>query len=84
MITVRCTINHYDKELNTCTAILLNGDVICIDPFVFCAIPLSNEEYESGKGFDVVGKTFLLTSYTVYIDGVVPHEGGMIEIKAGA
>jgi len=80
MITVRVKITDYDKASNTCTAQLLNGDIIELDPFVGCAIELTDEDYENNKGFDIVGKTYLLTEYTVYKDNVVPGEGGMLEI----
>lgn len=80
MITVRVEILDYDKASNTCTAQLLNGDIIEIDPFVACAIHMSDEDYKKGKGFDIVGNSYLLTEYMVYKESVVPSEGGMIAI----
>lgn len=80
MITFRIEVTDYDKETNTCKAILLNGDIVNFDPFVFCAFPMTDEEYENGKGFEVVGKKYLLTQFTVYTDQIAPHENGMIEI----
>jgi len=80
MITVRVKITDYDKTSNTCTAQLLNGDIIELDPFVSCAINMTDEEYESGKGFDIVGNNYLLTAYTVYKGNVVPHKGGMLPV----
>jgi hypothetical protein len=80
MITLRVKITEYNKERNVCTAELLNGDKIELDPFVSCAIPMDDDEYEAGKGFEFVGKEFILTEYTVYKQNVVPHENGMIEL----
>lgn len=80
MITVRLKVTNYDKASNTCTAQLLNGDIIELDPFVGCAINMTDEEYEKGKGFDIVGNNYILTEYTVYKENVVPSEGGMIAI----
>lgn len=80
MIALRVEIAEYDKESNTCKGILLNGDIIVIDPFVYCAIPLSDEDYEAGKGGDIVGNVYILTIYDVTKDGVYPNNGGMIEL----
>ncbi len=80
MIIVRVKITDYDKASNTCTAQLLNGDIIELDPFVGCAIDMTDDDYENNKGFDVVGNSYLLTEYTVYKEIVVPSEGGMIAI----
>lgn len=80
MITVRVKITEYDKASNTCTAQLLNGDIIELDPFVGCAIEMTDADYKKGKGFDIVGNSYLLTEYTVYKENVVPSEGGMIAI----
>lgn len=80
MITVRVKIISYDKDVNTCKAQLLNGDVIELDPYVGCAITLTDEDYHAGKGGDIVGQSFLLTKYTVYAEHVVPHEGGMVAV----
>ena len=80
MIPIRITISSYDKETNTCKATLLNGDVICLDPFVGCALELSDDDHEAGCGADVVGNTYILVEYTVYRESVVPSEGGMIQL----
>lgn len=80
MIPVKAEITEYSKEKNTCKAKLLNGDIIYLDPYVGCALPLTDEEYHNGEGYKLVGKTFILVIYTVYKDQVVPHENGMIEI----
>lgn len=80
MITVRLKVISYNKETNTCSAQLLNGDIIELDPFVSCAIYMTDEEYTGGEGFKIVGNNYLLTSYTVHPEHVVPHEGGMIAL----
>jgi hypothetical protein len=80
LITLRVLITDYDKTTNTCKGELLNGDIIYIDPFVSCALPLSDADYHLGKGANIIGKEYLLTHYTVYKDNVVPHENGIIEI----
>lgn len=80
MLTVRVKIIDYDKSSNTCTAQSLNGDIFELDPFVGCAISMTDDDYKKGKGFDIVGRSYLLTEYTVYRDNVVPDEGGMIAI----
>ena len=80
MISVRIKIISYDINRNTCTARLLNGDIIEIDPFVGCAIPLTSDDFRNGRGADCVGKDYLLISYSVDKNQVVPNEGGMIEL----
>ncbi len=80
MITVRIKIIDYDKASNTCTAQLLNGGIIEVDPFVSCAIKLSDKDYESDKGFEIIGNSYLLIEYHVYKESVTPSEGGMIKI----
>lgn len=80
MITVRVKITDYDKVSNTYKAQLLNKDIIELDPFVGCAIDMTDEDYEKGKGFDIIGNSYLLTGYIVYKERVVPSEGGMIAI----
>lgn len=81
MITIRVKITEYDKDSNTCKASLLNGDIITLDPFVGCAIRMTDGEYHDGVGYSLVGKTYLLYKYSVYPDYVVPHEDGMVEIR---
>ena len=80
MITLRVKITEYNKEKNVCTAELLNSDKIELDPFVSCAIPMTDGQYSSGIGFELVGKEFILIEYTVYKQNVVPHKNGMIEL----
>ncbi len=80
MITLRVKIKEYDKARNVCYAELLNGDKIELDPFVSCAIPLSDDEYTNNKGFECVGDEYLLIEYTVYKERVVPLKNGMIKL----
>ena len=80
MITVRLKVISYDKETNTCKAQLLNGDIVDFDPFVSCAVNLTDDDYHNGKGSEIVGKSFILTIYSVYPNNVVPHQTGMIEV----
>jgi hypothetical protein len=80
VIVLRVKIIDYDKERNTCKSQLLSGDIVELDPYVGCAIDLSDEDYEAGKGADIVGKDFILTEYTVYSHNVVPFKGGMIAV----
>ena len=80
MIALRVKITEYNKDRNACKAKLLNGDVVDLDPYVCCAIDLSDDDYETGKGADIVGNDYLLTEYTVYNDSIVPHAGGMIAL----
>jgi len=72
MLAIRIKIVSYDKTTNTCQAKLLNGDIFELDPFVGCAIEMTDEDYESGKGFDIVGRDYILTEYSVSKENVVP------------
>jgi len=81
MIPIQVKIISYDEMKNTCTAELQNGNKVEIDPYVGCAIALSDDDYRAGKGADIVGSSYVLTSYTVYPYGVVPHESGMVKVS---
>lgn len=80
MIPLQLTITGYDKAKHTCTALLQNGNSIELDPFVSCAIHLSDAEYDVGKGAALVGKQFVMTQYSVYSTAVVPHEDGFVPL----
>jgi hypothetical protein len=80
MIPLQVQIIAYDKQSNDCTGKLLNGNIISIDPFVGCAIKMTDEEYENNKGAELVGCIFILHSYSVYPTHVVPHENGMLQV----
>ena len=81
MIPIRVEITDYKRDTNTCTAKLLNGDYIELDPFVCCAIELTDTDYENGKANELVGDVFILTEYHVYKESVVPVEGGMLPVN---
>lgn len=81
MLTIRLKVTGYDKERNVCQAVLQNGDNVEFDPYVSCAIPLTDEEYADGGGAGIVGCEYLLTAFTVYKHVIVPHEDGLIMIK---
>jgi hypothetical protein len=85
MLPLRIVTKEYDKDKNIFKAILPSDEVVYFDPFVGCAISLSDDDYYSGKGFDYENKAFLLTEFSVqkwevtsYM--VVPSEGGIIEL----
>jgi hypothetical protein len=81
MIPLYVTITAYDINKNTCTATLDSG-IICkhFDPFVSCAIKQTDEQCKSGDGNLLIGKRYLMSSYSVYTDFIVPHEGGFTEV----
>ena len=80
MITLRVEIIEYDKETNLCKGRLLNGDIVVIDPFVYCALPLSDEDYDDDKGSDIVGNSYILTKFDVTPDDIYPNKGGMVAL----
>ena len=85
MLPLRLVTKGYDKDRNIFKAILPSDEVVYFDPFVGCAIELSDEDYASGKGYEYENKSFLLTEFSVqkwdvisYM--IVPSEGGIIEL----
>ena len=85
MLPLRLVTKEYDKDRNIFKAILPNDEIVYFDPFVGCAIELSDEDYVNDKGFEYVDKVFLLTDFSVerwdiitYI--IVPNEGGIVDI----
>ena len=76
--TLRIEIIEYNKKLNVCKGRLLNGDIVTVDPFCGCAIPLSDEDYKNGKAGDIVGNVYLLVDFHVGRDCITPYENGMI------
>lgn len=68
-------IISYDKSSNTCTGQNQYGELFEIDPFVGCAIYLSDIDYITDKGFEVIGNRYIMSGFTVYDTHVVPHEG---------
>lgn len=81
MIPVIIEITKYNESSNTCVAKLRDGSIINFDPFVGCAIPLTDDEYREGKAHALVGNSYLLIRYSVERNGVYPHEGGIMQIK---
>ncbi len=81
MLTIRLKVTGYDKGRNVCQAVLQNGDNVEFDPYVSCAIPLTDEEYVDGDGAGIIGCEYLLTEFTVYEHVIVPHQNGLIMIK---
>jgi hypothetical protein len=86
MLPLRLVTKEYDKDRNIFTAILPSSEIVYFDPFVSCAIELSDEDYINGKGFEYTNKTFLLTDFSVQrwdISSfmITPSEGGMIEMS---
>ena len=78
MIPLIVTITEFRKDTNDCVAVLENGKKIILDPFVSCAIPQTEEDYESDKGFELVGQTYCMHEYSVYQNTVTPHKGGLL------
>lgn len=83
MLPLIIEIVSYDKESNKMMAKTMRGVSFVLDPFVGCAIRMSDEDYELGKGSDFVGKSYCMTIYTVYSNEVVPHEGGLTLLNMG-
>lgn len=89
MLPLTVHVKEYFQDRNYFEAVLASGELVAFDPFVSCAITLTDEEYEAGKGQKLEGKNFLVTEFTVYkhfeYDNryhymVAPHEGGIIEV----
>lgn len=83
MLTIRLKVTGYDKERHVCQAVLQNGDIVDFDPYVGCAIRLSDEECRNGKGKDIVGCEFLLIEYAVTRRMITPYENGLILLTQG-
>ena len=81
MIPLQIRIKSYNKSTNTCQAYLQNGNIIDIDPFVACAVEMTDDEYNADKGYDMVDKSFVLIDYSVSPFWVIPTAGGMIDIS---
>ncbi len=81
--SIRVKVLSYNKDINSCQAVTSCGDKISFDPFVFCAIRMTDEEYEEDYGYTIVGNTYDLYKYQVDVDQVYPLEGGMMLVKDG-
>lgn len=80
------TIYEYDKAKNYFTGKTSRGEHVYFDPFVSCAIDLSDDEYLEGKAFDYIGRAYVCFDYSVQVglfgqSMVIPSESGMVEIK---
>ena len=81
MIPLIVKIISYSFENNTCQAELQDKKIITLDPFVGCAIDLSDEEYDIGeKAQSIVGKSYLMSEYGVFHHCVIPNEKAFKEI----
>jgi hypothetical protein len=85
MFPLRIVTKKYFKEYNNFEAILPSDEIVLFDPFVACAIELSDEDYVNGKGIEYENKAFLLTEFSVRKFGVtkymvIPDEHGIIEL----
>lgn len=85
MLPLRLVTKAYDKDRNIFKAILPSDEIVYFDPFVGCAISLSDDDYANGKGFEYENKPFLLTEFSVQKWGVnsymiIPSEGGIIAL----
>ena len=79
-LTLHIQLIEYRKESNDFIAKTSLGESFVFDPFVSCALSMTDGEYRDGKGFELVGREFLMTHYTVTPDNVYSHEGGIIDI----
>lgn len=89
MLPLTVYVKEYFPDRNYFWGVLASGELVAFDPFVSCAITLTDEEYKAGKGAELERKNFLITEFTVYKNFehenkyhymVVPHEGGIIEV----
>ncbi len=68
----------YDKESNTCRAIDSFGRDFNFDPFVGCAIRMTDEQYSKGFGFSIVGNGYVASDYSFSNGQLVPNENGLV------
>jgi len=89
MLPLQLHVKEYFKDRNYCEAVLASGEIVAFDPFVSCAITLSDDDYNSGRGADIVKRNFLITDFSVqpwfehdqrYHYMVTPNEGGIIAL----
>jgi len=69
---------RYDKESNTCRAIDSFGRDFDFDPFVSCAIKMTDEQYAGDFGFSIVGNGYVASDYSFSNGQLVPHENGLV------
>lgn len=83
-LTLHIQLIEYRKESHDFIAKTKMGESFILDPFVACSLLMTDDEYEAGKGFELVGREFLMTHYTVTHDDAYSHEGGLIDITVTA
>jgi hypothetical protein len=76
MTSILIKVVSYDKDINCCTA-ECNGVMVEFDPYVLCALPLSDEEYQKGQGAQIVGNTYIVSDYFTISDIICPKQNGM-------
>ena len=82
MLPLYITITAYDSIANTCTAETDTGVTLKnFDPFVGCAVKMTDDQYHQGFGNSFVGKRYLMTEYSVYSSSIVPHENCLLEVS---
>ena len=82
MLPLYITITAYDIKANTCTAVTDSGVTLQnFDPFVGCAVKMTDDQYYQGFGNSFVGKRYLMTEYSVYPSSIVPHENSLLEVS---
>ena len=89
MLPLQLHVKDYFYDRNYCEAVLASGEVVAFDPFVSCAIEMSDDDYRAEKGAELKNKSYLITSFSVqpWYDHdnrfnymVTPNEGGIIEL----
>lgn len=89
MLPLQVHVKDYFHDRNYCEVVLASGEIAAFDPFVGCAIRLSDADYSAGKGAELKNKSFLLTAFSVapwsdydnrYHYMITPHEGGIIAL----
>lgn len=88
---MRVRITSYSQSFNTCECEVINsaspkfpvGRKLEIDPFCGLAVPLTDEEYEAGKGAECVGKVYEIPVTVKDRAPFTPGENQMREIKDG-
>ena len=79
-LTLHIQLIEYRKKSHDFIAKTKMGESFVFDPFVACSLLMTDDEYEDGKGFDLVGREFLMTYYAATNHNVYTHEGGLIDI----
>jgi hypothetical protein len=74
-------ITKYNKDRNEFIAELNNNTEVRFDPFVTGALQFSEDDYENNKGFEFVGKSYHMSSYSTYLGCIIPDTSGLIEIN---